>query len=175
MVGATVAAAIETIKGFDGLADDDDNEGWCSMFAAARCGRMEIRPMKKAITWLVFWCAIALSGLWSQSASAQQRYRSPSGPALSPYLNYFRRDVGVLDNYHTFVRPEQRLMQSLSQQQSELRRTQLQLGQVQTDVRGMSKELLAPSAASPTGRTATFLNYSHFYSGVGAGAGAARR
>ncbi|PHR89742.1 MAG: hypothetical protein COA78_35680 [Blastopirellula sp.] len=85
------------------------------------------------------------------------RYQSPSGPALSPYLNYFRRDVGVTDQYNAFVNPIQ------NQQRFNSRQTQSVSG-LRNQVQGIENgRNVAPSRLSPTGKGATFMNYSHFY------------
>jgi ATP phosphoribosyltransferase regulatory subunit HisZ len=83
------------------------------------------------------------------------RYSSPYGPTLSPYLDYFRRDTGVLDPYNTFIRPRRQLQNQLAdivqQEQSETARLQQQI------------QGIREAEARPTGTGATFLNYSHYY------------
>lgn len=106
------------------------------------------------------WCLFTLlaAAIASETASAQIRYQSPSGPTLPSQLNYFRRDVGVLDQYNTFIQPQRQLeaqLRQMNQQQlDEYRSTQRQLEQL--------KEI-RPSQAAPTGTGAIFLNYSHYY------------
>ena len=94
------------------------------------------------------------------------RYASPYGPTLSPYLDYFRRDTGVLDPYNTFIRPRRQLQNQLDDivQQERAETTRLQ-----QQIQGIRE-----SGAAPTGTSATFLNYSHYYK-AGPTAGAARR
>ena len=91
-------------------------------------------------------------------AQAPARYFPPAGPTLPSQLNYFRRDVGVLDQYNAFVFPRQQLdyqfAQMAAQQQADLIRTQRQLEQL--------KEIRASGAAA-TGTGSGFMNYSHYY------------
>ena len=83
------------------------------------------------------------------------RYRSPYGPTITPYLDYFRRDTGVLDPYNTFIRPRRQLENQLGQMAQEERAANIRL---QQQIQGIRQE-----TAAPTGRGATFMNYSHFY------------
>ena len=83
------------------------------------------------------------------------RYRSPYGPTMSPYLDYFRRDSGVLDPYNTFIRPRQQLQDQIGQMAQEERAANIRL---QQQIQGIREE-----TAAPTGRGATFMNYSHYY------------
>ncbi len=95
------------------------------------------------------------------------RYRSPYGPTLSPYLDYFRRDTGVLDPYNAFIRPRRQLQNELGaivqQERAENVRLQNQIQGIRT------------ATAAPTGTGATFFNYSHYYRMQPAGASARRR
>jgi hypothetical protein len=83
------------------------------------------------------------------------RYRSPYGPTISPYLDYFRRDSGVLDPYNTFIRPRRQLENQLGQMAEDERMANARL---QQQIQGIRQE-----TAAPTGRGATFMNYSHYY------------
>ena len=95
------------------------------------------------------------------------RYSSPYGPTLSPYLDYFRRDTGVLDPYNTFIRPRRQLQNQIAdivqQEQSETARLQQQIQGIRA------------AEAGPTGTGATFLNYSHYYRSSPTGTQARRR
>jgi hypothetical protein len=83
------------------------------------------------------------------------RYYSPYGPTLSPYLDYFRRDTGVLDPYNAFIRPRRQLQNQLADaaQQAQVETTKLQ-----QQVQGVKE-----AQAHPTGVGAGYLNYSHYY------------
>jgi hypothetical protein len=113
--------------------------------------------------------ASLLLALACSEADAQVRYQAPAGPTLPSQLNYFRRDVGLLDQYNTFVQPqrqlEAQLRQMTQQQLSDYRATQRQLEQL--------KEI-RPSEAAPTGVGGGFLNYSHYYRLPTGGAGRVR-
>lgn len=120
--------------------------------------------MNRATATLALALALGLAG----AAHAQRPIGPPvpprtypyaPGPALSPYLDYFRTPLGPLDSYHEFVRPRVRLQQQLQQQDTRLRR------QAQ-DLRALDQRITAPQRpgeAAPTGTGATFFNYSHFY------------
>jgi len=79
---------------------------------------------------------------------------SSARPKFSHYLNLFRRDAGLLPNYHKFVRPQQQL--NLLEQQ--------QYRQWQA-VEGLQRDLVRyeQQAIRSTGRGGTFMNYLHFY------------
>lgn len=94
-------------------------------------------------------------------ATAQEpvpRYRSPYGPTLSPYLDYFRRDVGVLDRYNAFVSPQ-------IQQRQRFRRIEQGVDAYQRDVRQMREEIaeIREPDAPATGTASDFMNFSHYY------------
>lgn len=103
--------------------------------------------------------ATTASAQWGRSRGYGGRYSSPYGPTLSPYLDYFRRDTGVLDPYNAFIRPRRELNYQLNnmaaQEQVENARLQREITQL--------KGVRAPSAAA-TGTSATYFNYSHYYS-----------
>lgn len=109
---------------------------------------------------LVMTLAAVLASVSTSAAFAQgpPRYYSPSGPTLPSQLNYFRRDVGLLDQFNTFVQPRQQLDSQLNQlaaqQAADFRTTQRQLEQI--------KEI-RPSDAAPTGIGGTYMNYLHYY------------
>src|SRR5262245_17507422 len=91
-------------------------------------------------------------------AQAQIRYQSKAGPTLPVQLNYFRRDVGLLDQYNAFVQPqrqlEARLQQMTAQQQADFRAAQQQIEQI---------KVIRPSTAAPTGVGGGYFNYLHYY------------
>jgi hypothetical protein len=116
--------------------------------------------MKQA---LMLTLALVLAcGVLVAPASAQRRYRSPFGPTLSPYLDFFRRDNGALgDPYNAWVRPRQNLRNELYQQQRSLYNLNRELRDVNREVQDL--ELLRESGAAPTGTGSRFMNFSHFY------------
>lgn len=114
------------------------------------------RQLAPAVLFLLAACAadvcLAQGGVYRSYGG---RYRSPYGPTLSPYLDYFRRDTGVLDPYNAFIRPRRQLDNQLGQMVQEERAANTQL---QQQIQGIRAE-----TAAPTGTGATFMNYSHYY------------
>jgi hypothetical protein len=103
-----------------------------------------------------------------RSAEAQyQRYVPPGGAVLPNQLNYFRQDVGLLDPYNAFVAPTRRLSNQLQAMTNE---TRGDFSRAQREI-----DMLRSSPAAPTGVSAGFMNYSHYFPGrsgiVGPGAG----
>ncbi|TWU60730.1 hypothetical protein Poly51_10110 [Rubripirellula tenax] len=82
-------------------------------------------------------------------------FQSPYSNTLSPYLDLLRNDNSALSPYHSFVRPRQRLQQTLGQQAASLRQLQRSVGQ---------PGIAAPvQQRLPTGRGGSFNNHLHFY------------
>lgn len=98
------------------------------------------------------------SSAWGQ-INRVPRYSPPGGPTMPRALDYFRRDVGVLDPYNTFVSPRRQLdrnLQTLRQQEEyNARLARQEISQLNSQIR--------ESTAAPTGTGATFMNYSHYY------------
>lgn len=102
--------------------------------------------------------AAAIAAWFAGSASAQYpRYVPPAGRTLPNELNYFRQDVGVLDQYNQFVAPLRRLDDQMRAMQN----------QTQTDFQAAQRAIsqIRTSQAAPTGVGAGFMNYSHYYPG----------
>jgi hypothetical protein len=81
---------------------------------------------------------------------------TPNRPTMPAELDYFRRDVGALDPFNTFIRPRRELNQVLQQQQQSLNYLQQQQAQ---------QRRMETQSISPTGVGARFFNFSHFYPG----------
>lgn len=101
-------------------------------------------------------CVLFLALLCSQASGQYPgRYIPPGGRTLPNALNYFRRDVGVLDPYNGFVQPTRQLRQQLDtmaqQESSDYARTQREIGQVRK------------SLAAPTGTNATYMNHGSYF------------
>ena len=97
------------------------------------------------------------------SAASGQGYISPSRPTITPYLDYFSVPVGPWqDNYHTFVRPRAELRSNLNRLGAAVNQQGRRLNQLGNDV----QRLETTSQAAPTGTGSTFMNYSHYYSGI---------
>lgn len=85
-------------------------------------------------------------------------YRSPAGPTLSPYLNYFRRDTGILDRHNALVAPTVQAQQTVQQLENRISEQRSQL----TNLQSQLQEIRDPKAAR-TGTGSGFMNYSHYY------------
>jgi len=83
------------------------------------------------------------------------RYVPPAGRTLPNELNYFRRDVGLLDQYNGFVAPFRQLDNQLRTMQDQQR----------ADFKSAEKAIsqIRSSQAAPTGVGAGYMNYSHYY------------
>jgi hypothetical protein len=110
------------------------------------------------------WTAAAATLLaicsWHAVANGQQGlvYQPPGGSPFSPYLNLFRRDTGLLNQYYNYIVPQRRLESTLQQQSSAI-------SGLQTQVQGVRGELRQVQTApiGPTGVGAGYMNYSHYY------------
>jgi len=112
-----------------------------------------------AVTGLVFAAAQDVQAQGAKSSQKYSRRYQPSKPTLSPYLNYFRLNTGVLPNYQQFVRPQIQLQKTLQQQQAQIRAGRQTLTQLGNKV----EERFRNPVVSPTGHGATFMNFSHYY------------
>ena len=83
----------------------------------------------------------------------------PTRPTFSPWFNLYREDAGVLDNYHTFVRPEIRLRNALNRQEYDINRQRMDFQSMRQNMSGMQRTL----GMRPTGASSSFMNYSHYY------------
>jgi hypothetical protein len=90
---------------------------------------------------------------------------------FSPWLRLSEKNTGGIDAYHTVVRPEIQLQQTLRQQALTNRQQAEQLHGLGTQVAGMENT----DTMRPTGIYGGFMDYSHYYpAGNRAPAGAAR-
>ncbi len=134
--------------------------------------------MSKLKTTLLVMFTVGMFFQTVASTSAQpptRRRYIPRRPTMSPYLDYFRRDTGLLDPYNTFQRPQVRMRQFYQQQQQQIYRQQQQLEQQKMQFQQIQGSLrqFRESGASPTGHGATFMNYSHYFGQNPTGGGAA--
>ena len=101
--------------------------------------------------------------LSSSQAHAQVGYMPyQDRPTLSPWLDLYRDDPGPVGPYLSNVRPQQRLLGTLSQQRMDLQRQG-------TAVSALQRQLAQPrqTMAGPTGIGAMFMNYSHYFPSAG--------
>jgi hypothetical protein len=117
--------------------------------------------MKRTLVAIAFCFAVWTA--FSTPADAQYpRYAPPAGSPFPEALNYFRRDVGVLDPYNTFVAPRRQLESDLARMQQQ---QQLNYSRNRAAI-----DQLRLSPAAPTGTGATYMNYMHYYPAGGAAA-----
>ena len=90
-----------------------------------------------------------------------RRYSSPSRSTLPSQLNYFRNDVGLLDQYNTIVNPANRLESRLGaiERGSGNKKGLADLSKEVDSLRNAQQAL----GIAPTGTAATFGNLSHYY------------
>lgn len=116
---------------------------------------------------LVLVVVLAAAGGVSPVEAQSSKYYRPPRPTFSPWFNLFQKNTGPLDNYHSFVRPEQRLFKTLQNQGTAIEQQRTQMGTLGQQV----TQLERPSTVRPTGTGSTFMNYSHYYPSGGASAG----
>jgi hypothetical protein len=99
-----------------------------------------------------FLSLLACSDCWAQGG-----YR-PARPTFSPYLNYFRGDVGALDPYNANVAPAMRLRREMDRQNQSIQYLGGELARAQARASSAQDKEMAP-----TGTGAVYMNLSHFY------------
>jgi hypothetical protein len=125
-------------------------------------------------TWrivMVVGLGAVLTWLVPGQAGAQQAYR-PASPVFSPWLNLYQRNTGALDNYHTYVRPQMDLRNTLRQQETVNQRQAAGINRLSQRVNEMQTAQDQPMRATGTG--SVFGNTSHYF-GQGATAQAVTR
>ena len=116
----------------------------------------------------------------ASTATAQPSRRSyrpyqPSRPTMTPYLDYFRRDVsapelgGALTRYHTQVRPRQNFRDSIQTQSRGLQglsnRYDQRFKQVESEIKELTPRAVRPPGISPTGIGAGFGTHHGYFGG----------
>lgn len=99
-------------------------------------------------------------------AVGQMPYTPPS-PTFSPWLNLFQRNTGPLDNYHTYVRPQFEMRDTLRQQSLTNQRQAAGLQNLTDRVGNLQKA--GETSIRPTGTASVFGSYSHYYPSAGSG------
>jgi len=114
--------------------------------------------MPRSVTAAILTCGVVLAVAWSCPVYGQLHgysSRNMARPALSPYLDYFRTDTGLLPRYQQFVRPKQRLL-------SETNRNRQAVNWLQSSAQETARRFEAEQVRS-TGRGGSYMNYLHFY------------
>lgn len=101
-------------------------------------------------------CAVSCS-LPSAFAQRTGRYR-PSRPTTSPYLNLYRTDSGVVDNYNAFVRPEIEMRDAMRRQQNALTTQGTDLSAIEQYISGRQRGVARSRTSA-----GVFMNYLHYY------------
>ncbi len=116
-----------------------------------------------AATLTVLVVTISASNVHAQRPSV--RRFQPRRQTFSPYMDYFRRDVGLLDQYNYFRQRDQRLQQTFGQQQGQidLQRQGLQQVGQEFGQLGDTLQRFRPTGATPTGKRATFQTFARFF------------
>jgi hypothetical protein len=101
----------------------------------------------------------------AEAQRGSSRYNIPRRPTISPWMDLFSQETGPLDNYHSFVRPRQRLYNTLGNQN-------YQLQQQGGNIRNLGKQVTRmerPAFVRPTGTGSSYMNLSHYYPMQGTG------
>ena len=102
---------------------------------------------------------------WGQQPTVRpSRYEPAYGPTISPYLQYSRPNVGVLNNYYNFVRPRVQLRSSLRMQERQIDRLSREMQQ-----QARTASQIRDSGVAPTGISSRYMNFSHYYPSSPAG------
>ena len=125
--------------------------------------------------YLARWTLVVLAGcvllLPTGTVQAQRPLPIQDRPTLSPWLNLYRRDPGPVGSYLSYVRPEQRLLSTLSRQRTGLARQEAALSRLQSELSQVGPE----TTIAPTGTGATFMNYSRYFDTRGSSAAGGSR
>lgn len=110
-----------------------------------------------SIAWVAVW-GFALHGALAHAQIPRAAYTPPAGPTLPYQLDYFRPQLGPLDQYNQFVAPKENLSNTLGNI------TQRQSYDYQALERRVAEgDQIRESRAAATGTAAGFMNYSHYY------------
>ncbi|MEX0641557.1 MAG: hypothetical protein WD468_02595 [Pirellulales bacterium] len=108
-------------------------------------------------------CLVLAAATASTAGTAQAQRYEPSRPTVSPYLNLFQnnrngRSNSALPNYYSFVRPLQQQNQTNRMQQQLVQQQGGTIGQLQSNVQLLQKQLQAGPLVAPTGHSSWFEN-----------------
>ena len=127
-----------------------------------------MNALKLTVAAAVAWILVGMSGsvAMAQNGGPAGLNYTPS-PTLSPYLYLFGNGTngfGALPNYQAFVQPALAQNQLNAQNSNAISQLQSQLNQVRSSTglgtTGFSGHI------RPTGQAATYMNYSHYYTGL---------
>jgi hypothetical protein len=112
--------------------------------------------MNRPIFVLLFAAVGILHG--SGPAAEAQMYQPPR-PTISPWMYLFQRNAGPIGNYHSYVRPEMQLRDTLRQQNMRIQQQNAALQATGQQV----QEIEGQRTIRPTGTGSVFMDYSHYY------------
>ncbi|TVS09999.1 MAG: hypothetical protein EA424_26075 [Planctomycetaceae bacterium] len=115
---------------------------------------MQVRFFVQAIVTAILFYSL------THTATAQW-WSPPAGPTITPQLDHFSRPVGMLDTYHTFIRPRAELRSRLIGLDAAVTQQDRRLDQINHNLMQTSS-----SQTAPTGTGSSFMNHSHFYPGL---------
>ncbi len=101
----------------------------------------------------------------AEAQRGSSRYNIPRRPTFSPWMDLFSQETGPLDNYHSFVRPKQRLYNTLGNQNYQLHRQGRSIRNLGQQVTRLER----PTTVRPTGTGSSNMNLAHYYPMHGAG------
>jgi hypothetical protein len=111
----------------------------------------------------IAWLAILGLVFWATNSRAQVPYRTyspPAGPTLPYQLDYFRPQLGALDQYNQFIAPREDLANQMGRI---AQRQNIDFSTVQNQLK--ESDRIRESQAAPTGTAAGFMNFSHYFGG----------
>ena len=109
-----------------------------------------------AVAIVVLTIGLGIQGAYAQALMSQYQ---PISPTMSPWLQLWNKNTGVLDNYHNAVVPQMQLQKNLQQQAI----TNQQQADRLSGLHGQVNELENGGAMHATGTNSVFMDYSHFY------------
>jgi hypothetical protein len=105
------------------------------------------------------WISAVLAAVcWPDWAQAQTMYR-PSSPTISPWFGLYQRNSGPLDPYHSIVRPQLQLRNTLRQQSADIQYNNQQINSVGQEVTQMQEQGPLPM----TGTGSVFMDTAHYF------------
>jgi hypothetical protein len=114
--------------------------------------------MKLGENWKLCICCTACVWLAADSKAGAQSVRyEPSRPTVSPYLNLFREQTGVIPNYQSLVRPFQRQIEINEQQRQIDAQRGAAISRLQAELYELQLEQASKATVAPTGKSGWFL------------------
>ena len=100
-------------------------------------------------------CTVLSIACSAHAQATSQNYK----PTFSPWFGLYQRNSGPLDNYHTFVRPQIDLQDTIQRQRAAIQRNSAGINSLDQDMTDLHEH----GTVRPTGTGSVFMDYSHFY------------